>query len=74
MQIISFPNRAEWPVLLARPTQQMASIEPIVAPILAKVKAEGDAALRAFALEFDKIKVEFCRFSTRTQRSRQPNL
>ncbi|MFN8344098.1 MAG: histidinol dehydrogenase [Spirosomataceae bacterium] len=54
MQIIPYPLRSEWPDLLARPTQSMANIEKAVAPILAKVQREGDAALREFALTFDK--------------------
>ncbi len=55
MQIIPYPNRSEWPALLARPTQSMANIEKAVAPILEQVQKEGDAALRALALKFDKI-------------------
>jgi histidinol dehydrogenase len=54
MKIISFPDRTEWPYLLARPTQDLADIEQKVAPIMQRVRSEGDRALRAFALEFDK--------------------
>ncbi len=57
MQIIAYPSRNEWPKLLARPTQSMANIEKDVAPILAKVQKEGDAALRALALKFDKTEL-----------------
>ncbi len=57
MQIIAYPNRSEWPKLLARPTQSMANIEKDVAPILAKVQQEGDTALRALALKFDKTEL-----------------
>lgn len=57
MQIIAYPNRSEWPKLLARPTQSIANIEKDVAPILAKVQKEGDTALRAFALKFDKTEL-----------------
>ncbi len=45
------------PQLLARPTQSIANIEKDVAPILAKVQKEGDAALRALALKFDKTEL-----------------
>ncbi|AEI50168.1 histidinol dehydrogenase [Runella slithyformis] len=55
MQIIPYPDRSEWAALLARPTQSMANIEKAVAPILEQVQKEGDAALRALALKFDKI-------------------
>ena len=57
MQIIPYPSRSEWPKLLARPTQSMANIEKDVAPILAKVQKEGDTALRALALKFDKTEL-----------------
>lgn len=58
MQIIPYPDRSEWPALLARPTQSMANIEKAVAPILEQVQKEGDAALRALALKFDKIELK----------------
>ena len=57
MQIIAYPNRAQWPQLLARPMQDSAKIEKVVAPILKKVKENGDAALRELALQFDKIEL-----------------
>ena len=55
MQIIPFPDRAEWPRLLARPVQSTQQIEAAVAPILAQVRAGGDAALIELAQKFDKI-------------------
>lgn len=58
MNIISFPHRSEWKQLLARPVQEMADIEQKVLPILQKVKLEGDAALREFALKFDEIEIK----------------
>jgi histidinol dehydrogenase len=57
MQIIPFPQKSDWPSLLARPTQSMAAIEKAVAPILTQVRTEGDAALKALALKFDKIEL-----------------
>ena len=54
MKIISFPARTQWPQLLARPTQNLADIEQKVAPIMQRVRHEGDQALRSFALEFDQ--------------------
>lgn len=58
MKTIPFPKKSEWPALLARPTQSMAKIEKAVAPILEKVRQEGDAALRELALKFDKIELQ----------------
>lgn len=54
MNIIPFPDRAEWPALLARPVQSTQQIEAAVAPILAQVRAGGDAALIELAQKFDK--------------------
>ncbi|MBC3787222.1 histidinol dehydrogenase [Spirosoma utsteinense] len=55
MTIIPFPDRAEWPRLLARPVQSTQQIEAAVAPILAQVRAGGDAALIELAQKFDKV-------------------
>lgn len=55
MTIIPFPDRAEWPALLARPVQSTQQIEAAVAPILAQVRAGGDTALIELAQKFDKI-------------------
>lgn len=57
MQIIPYPSRSEWPSLLARPTQSIAKIEKLVAPILEKVQKEGDAAIKELTLKFDKIEL-----------------
>ena len=58
MQIIAYPDRHEWPALLARPMQNSFEIEKTVGPILKKVKDGGDNALRELALQFDKIELE----------------
>ena len=55
MNIIPFPKRAEWPALLARPVQSTLQIEATVAPILAQVRAGGDAALVELAKKFDQL-------------------
>lgn len=55
MNIIPYPNRAEWPALLARPMQSTQQIETIVAPIMAQVRAEGDPALIALTKKFDNV-------------------
>ncbi len=57
MKIISFPERSEWPALLARPVQKSADIEQKVEPILRQVREKGDEALRAFARQFDNVEL-----------------
>lgn len=48
------PSREQWPSLVKRPAFDYASLEAIVAPILADVKASGDTAVRKYAAQFDK--------------------
>ncbi|MEA5139105.1 histidinol dehydrogenase [Arcicella rigui] len=58
MKIIKYPKQSEYQALLTRPTQDISVIEQRVAPILSRVKNEGDAALRDFALTFDKVHLD----------------
>ncbi|RYE96919.1 MAG: histidinol dehydrogenase, partial [Oxalobacteraceae bacterium] len=55
MNIIPFPDRAEWPALLARPVQSTQQIDAIVAPIMEQVRTGGDAALIDLTQRFDKV-------------------
>ncbi|TAF77784.1 MAG: histidinol dehydrogenase [Bacteroidetes bacterium] len=54
MQFIKNPLRSTWSEILKRPVKSMAELEKIVAPVLQKVKNEGDKALKEFSLQFDK--------------------
>ena len=58
MKIIKYPNKSEYKVILTRPTQDISVIEERVLPILKKVKAEGDSAIREYALQFDHVILE----------------
>lgn len=53
MQIIRYPDFSDAAALLARPPADTAGRQEQVARILASVKAEGDAAVRRFAAQFD---------------------
>jgi histidinol dehydrogenase len=55
MKIIKYPDSSEYKAILTRPTQDISVIEERVAPILKKVKNEGDSALREYALKFDNV-------------------
>ena len=57
MKTIKFPKRAEWGEILQRPLVDNDEIISLVAPILQQVKAEGDAAVRRFTEQFDKVKI-----------------
>jgi len=58
MKVFQYPERKEWDQLLARPVQSALETERIVAPVLQRVKEEGDSAIRNFALKFDKVTIE----------------
>ena len=58
MKIFVNPLAKDWDDILRRPTLDLEEIEVRVKPILNKVKAEGDQALRHFAKEFDGVELE----------------
>ncbi len=58
MKIIKFPEVSDYEAILTRPVQDFSVIEQRVVPILAQVKERGDAALKEFALAFDKVSLE----------------
>ena len=63
MNIIPFPERDQWPALLARPVQEAQDIEAKVYPILEKVRSEGDRGIKELALKFDKTALENIAFT-----------
>jgi len=52
------PSKQTWPDILARPVMEQKDIESRVAPVLEKVKAEGDAALKHFTAQFDGVALD----------------
>lgn len=63
MNIISYPERSEWPALLTRPVQDSLAIEGKVLPILDLVKTKGDEGLRELAKKFDGVELSEFAFS-----------
>ena len=55
MQIIKYPNKAEWQALLERPHRDASELRETVKTVLDKIQAEGDAAVKEFELKFDKV-------------------
>ena len=53
MQILNNPPRDSWDVLTERNTPDDSAIEASVESIVARVRQEGDEALRSYALQFD---------------------
>lgn len=57
MKIIKYPKKETWNEILARPAFDTKFLRQTVADILDAVKLNGDAALRRFAREFDKVEI-----------------
>ncbi|PWV50655.1 histidinol dehydrogenase [Chitinophaga sp. S165] len=55
MLVFEYPERSQWPALLQRPVLDTTALETSVGNILAAVKQEGDAAVRRYAQQFDKV-------------------
>ncbi|QHS62627.1 histidinol dehydrogenase [Chitinophaga agri] len=58
MQFFKYPERSQWPELLQRPVLDTTALETSVGNILAAVKQEGDAAVRSYAQQFDKVTLD----------------
>ena len=55
MNIYHYPDRADWATLVERPHLDVSQLNATVAGVLADVKANGDAAVRAYEEKFDKV-------------------
>lgn len=58
MNIIKYPNRSEWKQLLERPHKDPAQLRDLVQNVLDRIKSEGDAAVKDYELQFDKVKLD----------------
>lgn len=64
MKVFQYPERNEWGQILVRPVYSAVETERIVAPVLQKVRDEGDKALKDFTLQFDKVALTSLEIST----------
>lgn len=58
MQTTRFPDKSSWNTLLQRPVMDTSTLEKRVSDILQEVRTGGDAAIRKFAAEFDKVTLD----------------
>lgn len=65
MQIIKYPEKADWKKICKRPAMDMSALEAAVANILREVKESGDQAVRRFTGMFDKVSVDELQVSQR---------
>lgn len=57
MRTVINPNIASWPSLCERPSLELEFLDSTVKNILNRVKTSGDAALKEFALRYDKVDI-----------------
>ncbi len=58
MELIKYPQKAEWLQLLARPTVDNSQLLETVKLILDDVRSRGDIAVKAYELKFDKVQLD----------------
>lgn len=58
MLVFEYPERSQWPELLRRPVFDNTALETSVGNILADVRQHGDAAVRKYAQQFDKVQLD----------------
>ena len=58
MLVFEYPERSGWAALLRRPVLDNTALETSVGNILADVRQNGDAAVREYAQQFDKVLLE----------------
>lgn len=63
MNLFENPPPGQWEVLSKRPEMELEYLDSTVKNILARVKKSGDEALKDFAWQFDKVKLESLRVS-----------
>lgn len=57
MNIVTYPDRADWNVLLKRPELNTESLRETVREILGRVRTEGDKAVMEYEKKFDKVEL-----------------
>lgn len=57
MNVIIYPERADWKEILKRPTLDTGSLRETVCGILGRVRNEGDKAVMEYEEMFDKVKL-----------------
>ncbi|MET7000775.1 histidinol dehydrogenase [Chitinophaga defluvii] len=55
MQTIQYPDKGTWQEILRRPAMDTTALENTVTGILQDVQQNGDAAVRKYAQQFDKV-------------------
>ena len=54
MKIYQHPTQDQWPEIIARPRLDLTELNETVATVLKRIRQEGDVAVKAYELMFDK--------------------
>ncbi len=54
MKIYQYPTQDQWPEIIARPRLDLTELNETVANVLKRIRQEGDVAVKAYELMFDK--------------------
>ena len=57
MNIVTYPDRADWNALLKRPELNTESLRENVGEIIGRVRTEGDKAVMEYEKKFDKVEL-----------------
>ena len=55
MNIIRYPERSEWQIIVERPHLDVSQLNETVASVLADVRQRGDEAVKGYELKFDHV-------------------
>ena len=55
MEIVRYPSRSAWTALVKRPALDVTTLFDTVRTVLERVRQEGDAAVKAYEEQFDKV-------------------
>ena len=58
MKTYIYPKKEDWNDLCARPTMDITQLFDVVRPVVDNVAKKGDAALKAYGKQFDKVELD----------------
>ncbi|MDR3268420.1 MAG: histidinol dehydrogenase [Tannerella sp.] len=74
MRVIKYPSKAEWPALQQRPEMDVTALFDTVKTVLDEVRTEGDAAVRRYGEQFDKVTIDHLQVETEELRDAEISL
>lgn len=64
MQVVRYPEKSEWEALLKRPVEDTRDLEDLVGAVFEQVRERGDAALKDYTEQFDKVALKDLRITS----------